>query len=199
MICCSRLNIFLSMQQPRPVSYTKCSAESACVYFIAVILHYYGNGRKNTGDWCFGNECITFRDIADLYMKYSHGHTLTIITDCHSSGQWVIECAKFLDEQGVNACGHSAREKGILLKVYASCQPGQDATDLRYTTHGIALGNGNMYLYKNKTIANGQTTIGADFTELRCGMREDEECSIPSSASWLKRISYNNGTYDRAT
>ncbi|CAI8015392.1 hypothetical protein GBAR_LOCUS9530 [Geodia barretti] len=51
------------------------------------VLHYYGNGRRDTGDWCFNDGFITFRDITDLYMKYSRGRCLTIVTDCHSSGR----------------------------------------------------------------------------------------------------------------
>ena len=59
--------------------------------FIAII-HYYGNGQKNTGDWCFKDGFITFRDIADLHMKYGRGRILTVVTDCHSSGRWVSQC-----------------------------------------------------------------------------------------------------------
>ena len=93
--------------------------------------------RRNTGDWCFRDGFITFRDIADLYMKHSRGQVLCLVPDCHSSGYWVVECAKFLDEQGVRPCGHSAREKGILLKVYASCKTGQDTAELCYTLQAM--------------------------------------------------------------
>ena len=110
---------------------------------------------------------------------------LTIITDCHSSGRWLSECAKFLDEQGVKPCGHSSREKGILLKVYASCPTGQDATELYYTTRAMELKeDGYVYHYTNKELSAQQKTHGIDFTRARCGKEEEEECSISSTATW---------------
>ena len=115
-------------------------------------------------------------------MKYRRGRTLTIITDCHSSGQWVSECAKFLDEQGVKPCGHSAREKGILLKVYASCQPGQESAELLYTTRAMELGYRSLlYLHQTKQLSDQQTTHSVDFTAVRCG---EKKCSIAPSTTW---------------
>ncbi|CAI8022808.1 hypothetical protein GBAR_LOCUS13355 [Geodia barretti] len=38
--------------------------------FSVQFLHYYGNSQRNTGDWSFRDGFITFRDIADLYMKH---------------------------------------------------------------------------------------------------------------------------------
>ena len=109
-------------------------------------------------------------------MNHSCGRTLTIVTDCHSSGKWVSECAKFLDEQGVKPCGHSAREKGILLKVYALCQTGQDATELYYTTRAMELKeDGYVYHYWGKELSAQQKTHGINFTTLRCGKEEEEE------------------------
>ena len=150
------------------------------------MLHYYGNGLRDTGDWCFKDGFITFRDITDLYMKHSLGRCLTIVTDCHSSGRWVRECAKFLDEQGVKPCGHSAREKGILLKVYASCQTGQDSAELAYTTRGMYLGeDGYVYTHlMTEQLRPGQHMFGVDFTKYRCGRGEEKECSIASGATW---------------
>ena len=83
-----------------------------------VALHYIGPGKRNTGDWCFEDGFITFKDLTDLYLQLLRGHVLTIVTDCSHSGCWVKQCITFLDEQGVGPCGHSAREKGILINVY---------------------------------------------------------------------------------
>ena len=121
-------------------------------------------------------------------MKYSRGRPLTIVTDCHSSGQWVSECAKFLDEQGVKACGHSAKQKGILLKIYASCHQGQDAAELLHIIHGISVENGIIYFPRNTVIRKNQITMGFDFTELRCGTKEHEVCSVPEDNSWLEEL-----------
>ena len=118
-------------------------------------------------------------------MKHGRGRLLTISPDCHSSGRWVSECAKFLDEQGVKPCGHSAREKGILLKVYTSCQTGQDSAELAYTTRAMFLGDdGFVRHYFLKELSAQQNTVGVDFTKVRCGKGEEEECRIASDTTW---------------
>ena len=96
------------------------------------------------------------------------------------------ECAKFLDEQGVKPCGHSARERGILLKVYASCQTGQDSAELAYTTRGIKLKKYGNILHYNSSImlSTQQHTFGVDFTRVRCGKGKEEQCSVGSDATW---------------
>ena len=137
-----------------------------CVHVTSALLHYYGNSRRNTGDWCFGDKCITFRDIAHLYMNHSHGHFLTIITDCHSSGQWVSECTEFLGEQGVKLCGNSVREKGILLKVSASCRTGEHAAELLYTTRAMEPRE-DVYYFRTKQLSKHQQTYSVDFRNLK--------------------------------
>ena len=118
-------------------------------------------------------------------MKHRHGRALTIVSDCHSSGRWVSQCAKFLDEQGVKPCGHSAREKGILLKVFASCQTGQDSDELAYITQGLRLGeDGFVYPPINKDLSAKQKAFGVDFTKLRCGKGKEENCDITLGATW---------------
>ena len=98
------------------------------------------------------------------------------------------ECAKFLDEQGVKPCGHSAREKGILLKVFASCRTGQDSSELVYTTRGMELKE-DGYVYHRLwglELSAEQKTFGVDFTKVRCGEGKEEQCSVASSAVWSK-------------
>ena len=158
------------------------------------IIHYYGNGRRNTGDWCFRDGFITFRDIADLYMKHSRGRVLTIIPDCHASGHWVAECAKFLDEEGVRPCGHSAREKGILLRVYAACKTGQDTAELCYTTRAMGVkSDGRVYHWLGKELSDHQNSFGVDFTSVRCGKGEGEECAIASDSTWSTASEVTSG------
>ena len=153
--------------------------------FLTAVIHYYGNGRRNTGDWCFRDGYITFRDIASLYMKHCRGRVLVLVPDCHSSGHWVGECAKFLDEQGVRPCGHLATERGILLKVCAACKTGQDAAELCYTTQAMELrDDGFVYHWTGKELSDQQETLGVDFTRMRCGKGKGEECSIASNSTW---------------
>ena len=99
-----------------------------------------------------------------------------------------MECAKFLDEEGVKACGHSARKKRILLKVLASCQPGQDSAELAYTTRAMYVGeDGDVYRGLGKKLSE-QHTFGVDFTKVKCGKGEKEECTISSDSTWEKTI-----------
>ena len=118
-------------------------------------------------------------------MKHSRGRYLTIVPDCHSSGHWVSKCAKFLDEQGVRPCRHSAMDKGILLKVYAACETGQDTAELCYTTRAMHVkDNGYMYYWAHKEISAQQKACGVNFTMNRCGKREEEDCSIAPDSTW---------------
>ena len=100
----------------------------------------------------------------------------------------MIECAMFLDEQGVKPCGHSAREKGILLKVYASCEAGQDSAELVYTTRAMELEDGYVYHYTRKELSAKQHTFGIDFTKVKYGKGEKEKCIIAPDSTWLKTI-----------
>ena len=107
-------------------------------------------------------------------MRYGHGRTLTIVTDCHSSGNWVNRGKTFLHSHGIPICGHLAKEKGILLRIYASCRTGQDAIDLRYITRGITFKDGRMDAYTDRDIGAKQKTFGADFTTPNCEKYKEE-------------------------
>ena len=92
----------------------------------------------------------------------------------------------FLDGQGVKPCGHSAREKRYFLRVYASCEAGQDSAELAYTTRAISVKDGKMYLYTSKELGAKQRTFGVDFTKVKCGKGEKEKCSIAPDSTWFK-------------
>ena len=106
---------------------------------MIAVIYYIGAGGRNIGDWCFQDGFITFRDIAKIYLQARYnlnGRVLTIISDCSYSGRWVRDCMEFLDEQGVQPCGHKAREKGILVKMLASCRSNETATEYQYIIDG---------------------------------------------------------------
>ena len=91
----------------------------------------------------------------------------------------------FLDEVGVKPCGHSAREKGVLLMVSASCQAGQDSAELAYITRGIDLfDDGRISYWLQKKLSTQQCTVGINSTTTRCGKKVEEECCITSDAMW---------------
>ena len=163
-----------------------------CIILILVMIYYTGYGEEKTGNWCFKDGTISFRDIFSLYKKYLAGKFLYIITDCCYSGQWVIDCAKHLDDIGMKACGHEARKQGILIKVFASCQPSQKATiEMYLQEEGIFRKNNEniLWLYYNKILSDTQTAYGCDFTKTKCFQMEGIEAPcqlpyIPAKCSW---------------
>ena len=161
-------------------------------YFIA-LLYYVGAGRRGTGDWCFEDGFITFRDIAQLYLRaLSHnfkGRVLTIVSDCSYSGCWVRDCMEFLDEQGVQPCGHKAREKGILIKVFASCKSNATPTKYRFLARGTSNveGTGLLTFKISKKLFHTQTTDSVNSSILICNSTTiDQQCTLPPGLTWSK-------------
>jgi len=126
------------------------------------LIYYTSYGGKGTGNWCFKDGIITFQDIFTLYNKCLKGKLLCIITDCSYSDQWVVECAKCLDEMGIGACGHQTRKQRILIKVLASCQPHQKVTSGSFVTQ-----EGIYYHEPWNSIANKKLRLPMDTTSQR--------------------------------
>ena len=105
--------------------------------------------------------------------------------DCCYSGRWVTDCAKTLDGLGIPPCGHQARENGILIKVFASCQPDQKATEPCYSVEGVKLANDGTLLFYNKRASETQSFCATDFTSLVCVRGPDESCrSAEALKNW---------------
>ena len=158
-----------------------------------VAIYYIGHGKKKTGDWCFSDGFITLREILDLYMSNQHfrGRVLYIISDCSYSGSWVKGCMKFMDEQGVGPCGHAAKEKGILVKVLASCLSNEIPMELAFSTH-CAQNDKNLGTVaytidlRSKEIHEGQHPSGLDFTQVQCNNKIDEPCTMAPGSTWQR-------------
>ena len=129
----------------------------------------------------------------NLYMTNPHfrGRVLTIVSDCSYSGSWVGEAMKFLDEQGVGPCGHVAKEKGILIAVYSSCQSHEIPTKLAFSTHSIrndkntgdvAFGVGLRCVKSH----DGQHPCGINSTQVRCKNKIDQPCTMAPGSTWEK-------------
>ena len=169
------------------------------MHFFSVILHYIGHGQRNTGDWCFQDGFITFKELAALYLQLLRGHVLTIVSDCSYSGCWVKECMTFLDEQGVGPCGHAAKDKGMLINVYASCLSHQIPRKLAFSVVGCKTDKESGFIISNlyssvtldvkNRIADSQYAKGMNFTNIMCGQESiDEECLCLPGATWKKCI-----------
>ena len=156
------------------------------------MIYYTGYGEEGTGNWCFKDGTISFQDIFTLYKTYLKEKLLYIFSDCCYSGQWVVDCAKCLDEMGIGACGHQAIKRGILFKVIASCQPNQKATLGSFVAHkGIKFNEENhtIYFTHKEKLSDTQTVCGLDFTEITCLQLEGptgpcQLLDIPAKYSW---------------
>ena len=159
-------------------------------YNIIVVLYYVGAGKRNTGDWCFQDGFITFRDIAQLYLltiSNMNGRVLTVVSDCSYSGHWVRDCMEFLDEQGVQPCGHRAREKGMLIKVYTSCKSNEIPTEYCYSMCGTDSDSntGEISFWLAEQLLTTQTTDGIDSSWLHCKSKTiDQLCTLHSDYTW---------------
>ncbi len=154
-----------------------------------VVIYYFGNGKRNTGDWCFQDGFITFRDIATLYLQCFRGRVLTIATDCSHSGSWVKACMEFLDKQGVQPCGHSAAKKGIFLKVFASCKSYEKAAISCFALRGVLNDKNDSRIKYNivNALQPTQHPCGYDFTFYRCKEDNPEEpCTYSPGYTWQK-------------
>ena len=135
-------------------------------------------------------------DIAELYLEAPHlrGRVLTIVTDCSYSGCWVKDCEQFLDYHKVQPCGHKAKEKGMLIKVYAACLPSQIPTRFQLTVHGG--GNdkktGDKYTESSKYLLETQHTFSTNSSRIRCNGKDiADPCTLKAGFTWIKWRNYN--------
>ena len=99
-------------------------------------------------------------------------------------------CKEFLDEVGVQPCGHSAQKKGIKLKVWCSCKQDQIGSSLIYSARGNGndKNTGDKYVSNGYLIAPDQKTCGNDFTKVICGKTPEEKCAVlPTFTFQLKK------------
>ena len=134
-----------------------------------------GHSEESTGNWCFKDGTISFQEVFDLYRRCCTGKVLTINSDCCYSGNWVKDCAKTLDRLGIPPCGHRAREQGILVKVFASCQPDQKATEPCYSMEGVTVDNDRSLLSSAKQLTQQRSAWFAG-TRLVCCRAPDSPC-----------------------
>ena len=142
--------------------------------------------------WCFEDGFITFRDIAQLYLRANHNfksRVLTIVTDCSYSGCWVRDCMEFLDEQGVQPCGHKAREKGMIIKVFTSSQSTEIPTEYCFCASGLSNDKDRRMLmfHSIRRQLKTQKMDYVDSSKLRCGSATIyEPCTMSRDYIWKK-------------
>ena len=97
---------------------------------------------------------------------------------------------EFLDEQGVQPCGHKAREKGMIIKVVASCKSNEIPIEYRYSVSGTHndKNTGMMIYWISKQLLKTQTTDTIDSSFLNCNSKTiDQPCTLPRNIIWRKR------------
>ena len=125
-------------------------------------------------------------------MNHFRGRVLAIHSDCSYAGQWLKQLQVFLDEQGVQPCGHSARDRGILIKVFTSCQSNEVPHQLVYSIR--ACGNdknkGTFFVYVRPIVVSEENTQHVQVvnsTYLRCKNKSiDEQCTLNPGYTWHK-------------
>ena len=153
-------------------------------------IYYFGPGKKKTGDWCFIDGFITFKELTELYMDHFRGRVLTIHSDCSYGGQWGKALMEFLDEQGIQPCGHHARHKKILLKAFTSCKANEIPHCLIYSLRGNDndKNTGLLACVPNGTELHENQHINLlDTTYLRCNNKSiGEACTLPPDYTWKR-------------
>ena len=96
-------------------------------------------------------------------------------SDCCYSGQWVLECAKILDKLGIPPCGHRARERNVLLKVFSSCQFDQKAVEPGYSMEAMLVGDDGIAMSQVVRLIN-QKSAWFSSTKLLCCKNPDSPC-----------------------
>ena len=95
---------------------------------------------------------------------------------------------EFLDEQGVQPCGHKAREKGMVIKVYASCKSNEIPAEYCYTVSGMDnKSTGNMAFKLSEQLSETQTTEAIDSSHLNCSSETiNEPCTLSYGLTWRR-------------
>ena len=128
----------------------------------------------------------------DIYIQHFKGKILYIGSDCSYAGSWVQQCAQFLEEQEVTPCAHSAREKGVLLVVVASCRsseiPFQLYSAVRH--YGNDKNTGALCCWLNGwKVAEGQHVKAISSLKIECENKSiDDPCLLRPGITWTRKV-----------
>ena len=106
---------------------------------------------------------------------------------------------EFLDEQGVQPCGHKAREKGVVIKVLTSCRSNEISTEYRYSVSGTrnVENTGEVRWKISKSLLETQTTDCVDSSHLHCSNKTiNEPCTLQPGLTWRRSIETKSGSSD---
>ena len=154
-----------------------------CRICLATIW-YFGYGQKQTGNWCFRNgEFISFDDLFTIYMNCFRGQLLSLVLDCPFAGAWPQACLKKFDDMGIPPCGHQLRQRGIMLKFFASCQANEVPVELGFALKSTAP-DGRYMWYKRQPLDTHQCPSFLNLTKISCLRRPYEDCRVRNIYKW---------------
>ena len=109
-------------------------------------------------------------------------------------------CLNYLDRQGVKPCGHSAKEKGVLINAIMSCEPAENAAACRFIVRAAVNDTSGELWYKlPKELSETQHPLGVCSTEIRCNKSIEKACTLRSMFTWKiwhegQRLHFVRGT-----
>ena len=90
--------------------------------------------------------------------------------------------------EGVGPCGHVAKEKGILVKVFTSCLANEIPAELAFSMYCVNnMSTGTVFYttgFHIREIDDGQHPCGLDFTRVRCKKKIDQPCTMAPVSTW---------------
>ena len=124
-------------------------------------------------------------------MEHYRGCILDIHTDCSHSGNWVSACEEFLDEHGVQPCGHSGNEKGILLSVTSLCRRAELPHCLLYSIRAMVNGKNTgtlASLEEGSQVSESQHLRKVTTLQISCESTSiNDPCTLRPNYTWRKK------------
>ena len=96
---------------------------------------------------------------------------------------------EFLDEQGVQPCGHKAREKGMVIKVFTSAQSTEIPAEYSFCVSGLSndKDRGTLVFHSIRRQLKTQKMEYVDSSKLRCRSTTiNEPCTMSPDSTWKK-------------
>ena len=163
------------------------------LFFSTAHIWFMGHSEESTGNWCFRDGTISFKEIFTIYKQVQEEkgpllgaasaaegvNLLVVFSDCSYSGNWVHCCAEILDSEKIPPCGHQTSKRALKVRVHCSAKKNQRAQALCYSEKGIlANKKDGEFSYQDVPLPRSQHPFSGDFTKLVCLREENEECRM---------------------
>ena len=86
--------------------------------------------------------------------------------------------ANMLDDMGIPPCGHSTKEQGILLKLWASCHSSEQAIYMRFAQEGLRIGNDGIFYLQPSSVGKFRNLLYLHTTHSTCPSNDLNVCKL---------------------